>query len=79
MDTTFYNNRKAPKLDAEPHPHLKSRIDNMIEEKGETSVIEMARTNPTDLEGISFNIPKEDGNMLESIVYGHRKGQKTDN
>ena len=68
MDTTFYNNRKAPKLDAEPHPHLKSRIDDMIEEKGETGVIEMAMTNPTDLEGISFNIPKEDGNTIKAKV-----------
>ena len=40
----------------------------MIEEKGETGVIDMAMTIPTDLEGISFNIPKEDGNTIKAKV-----------
>ena len=60
MDATMTNSHQPFNADEEPHPHLKSRIDDLIEE---TPHVPLSKpiVHPDDLTGCIFLVEKDDG------------------
>ena len=64
-----------PNLETEPHPHLRSRLDDLIEEQNEDSQGELVGNNvsmpiihPEELIGKTFLFPQEDGQVHRATI-----------
>ena len=75
LDTTRLNNRAVPNLETEPHPHLRSRLDDLIEEQNEDSQgelvgnkVSMPIIHPEELIGKTFLFPQEDGQVHRATI-----------
>ena len=67
LDPLIPNNRTTPNMDEEPHPYLKSKIDDQVKE-GSTEQGEMVLAHPKDLEGKSFSILEDDGQLKHAQI-----------
>ena len=67
MDPVQLNNQVLPTQDDDPHPHLRSRLDNpsivdgSASRDGEMQPMTMALVNPEDLVGHTFLVPQDNG------------------
>jgi hypothetical protein len=68
MDPVMRINRPMLDMEKEPHPHLKSRIDDMVEEKGKDEVVVLPIVHPEELTGRTFLVPIEDGQVHRAKI-----------
>ena len=67
LDPTIPNNRAKIDMDKEPHPYLKSKIDDKVTEES-TQPIELVLTEPKDLEGKTFTTLQDDGQLKHAQI-----------
>ena len=67
LDTTRPNNRSTTSLEDEPHPYLKSQIDELVD-KDKSELMSLELTQPKDLKGYTFLIPQDDGQLHRARI-----------